>query len=104
MYVLSFFNCHASTFVVKRIWCLTLVMGASIVMECILAKDSRRRATVCIPPEIYETLCLHAYVIYCDFTVKFLNFGTPEIFAVMYLKFKQRGQTLRYFVKNMQME
>ena len=34
-------------------------------------------------------------------TVKFLNFWTPENFAViyMYLKFKQRGQTLRYFVK-----
>ena len=30
-------------------------------------------------------------------TVKFLNFGTPEIFAVIYLKFKQRGQTLRVF-------
>ena len=27
-------------------------------------------------------------------TVKFLNFGTPEIFAVIYLEFKQRGQTL----------
>ena len=27
-------------------------------------------------------------------TVKFLNFGTPEIFAVIYLKFKQRGQTV----------
>ena len=26
-------------------------------------------------------------------TVKFLNFGMPEIFAVIYLKFKQRGQT-----------
>ena len=31
--------------------------------------------------------------------VKFLNFGKPEIFAVIYLKFKQRGQTLRYCVK-----
>ena len=30
-------------------------------------------------------------------TVKFLNFGTPEIFAVIYLKFKQIGQTLRVF-------
>ena len=28
-------------------------------------------------------------------TVKFLNFGTPEIFAVIYLKFKQRGKTLK---------
>ena len=25
-------------------------------------------------------------------TVKFLNFGMPKIFAVIYLKFKQRGQ------------
>ena len=32
-------------------------------------------------------------------TVKFLNFRTPENFAVIYLKFKQRGQTLGYFVK-----
>ena len=31
-------------------------------------------------------------------TVKFLNFRTPENFAVIYLKFKQRGQTLGYFV------
>ena len=37
-------------------------------------------------------------------TVKFLNFRTPENFAVIYLKFKQRGQTLGYFVKKMQME
>ena len=28
-------------------------------------------------------------------TIKFLNFGMPEIFAVIYLKFKQRGQTLK---------
>ena len=26
-------------------------------------------------------------------TVKFLNFRTPENFSVIYLKFKQRGQT-----------
>ena len=32
-------------------------------------------------------------------TVKFINFGMPEIFAVIYLKFKQRGQTLVYFIK-----
>ena len=37
-------------------------------------------------------------------TVKFLNFRMPEIFAVVYLKFKQRGRSLRYFVKSMQME
>ena len=37
-------------------------------------------------------------------TVLFLNFGTPETFAVIYLKFKQSSQTLRYCVKIMQME
>ena len=37
-------------------------------------------------------------------TVKFLNFWTPENFAVIYLKFKQRGKTLGYFLKKMQME
>ena len=39
-------------------------------------------------------------------TVKFLKFRMPENFAVIYLKFKQRGQTLGYFffVKKMQME
>ena len=41
-------------------------------------------------------------VIHLIFTlnVKFLNFGTPEIFAVIYLKFNQRGQTLRVFCLN----
>ena len=37
-------------------------------------------------------------------TVNSLNFQTPENFAVIYLKFKQRGQTLGYLVKKMQME
>ena len=29
-------------------------------------------------------------------TIKFLNFGTPENFDVIYLRFKQRGQTLGF--------
>ena len=33
-------------------------------------------------------------------TIKFLNFGTPENFAKIYLKFKQRGQKLRVFCQN----
>ena len=37
-------------------------------------------------------------------TIKFLNFRTPENFVAIYLKFKQRGQILAYFVKKMQME
>ena len=37
-------------------------------------------------------------------TVKFLNFPTPENFAVINLKFKQRSQTAAYFVKKMQIE
>ena len=36
------------------------------------------------------------------FYVKFLNFRTPENFAVIYLKFKQRGQILGYVVKKIQ--
>ena len=32
-------------------------------------------------------------------TVKVLNFRTPENFAVINLKFKQRGQSLGYFIK-----
>ena len=34
------------------------------------------------------------------YTVKFLNFGMPEIFAEIYLKFKQKGQILRVFCQN----
>ena len=37
-------------------------------------------------------------------TVKFLNYRTQENFAVIYVKFKKRGQTFGYFVKKMQME
>ena len=32
--------------------------------------------------------------IFSQYTVKFLNFRTRENFAVIYLKFKKRGQTL----------
>ena len=37
-------------------------------------------------------------------TVKFLNFETPENFAVIHLKFKKRGKNFQYFVKNIQTE
>ena len=37
-------------------------------------------------------------------TVKFLNFRMPKNFAVIYLKFKERGQTLGYFVIKMTVE
>ena len=43
---------------------------------------------------------VHTYQGCLGATVKFLNFGTAEIFAVIYLKFKQRGQTLRVFCQN----
>ena len=43
-------------------------------------------------------------VAYLLTTIKFLNFRTPENFAVIYLKFKQGGPTLEYFVKKMQMQ
>ena len=32
--------------------------------------------------------------------VKLLNFHTPEIFAVIYLNYKQRGQILNCFCQN----
>ena len=35
---------------------------------------------------------------------KVLKFLDPEKFAVIYLKFKQKAQTLGYFVKKMQTE
>ena len=38
------------------------------------------------------------------YTVKFLNFRTPENFDVIYLKFKKSGQTSGHLVKKMQME
>ena len=33
------------------------------------------------------------------FTIEFLNFGTPKNFAVIYLKFKQRGQTFFFWIQ-----
>ena len=39
-----------------------------------------------------------------NIAVNFLNFQTSENFAVIYLKFKQRGQTFGYFFKKMQIE
>ena len=35
---------------------------------------------------------------------KIPKFSDAKNFAVIYLKFKQRGQTIAYFVKKMQME
>ena len=45
-----------------------------------------------------------SFTCFMRLTVRFLNFQTLKIFAVIYLKFKQRGHTLGYFVKMMQME
>ena len=39
-----------------------------------------------------------------NLTVKFLNFGTPEILSVIYLTFKQRGETSGYLSKMVQRE
>ena len=56
--------------------------------------------SVCV---LHTLLHTHSHEI-LKLTVKFLNFRTPENFAVIYLKFKQRGQRLGYFIKMMQME
>ena len=42
-------------------------------------------------------MCTYNLCLRMMYTVKFLNFWTPENFAVIYLKFKQRGQNLRVF-------
>ena len=34
-------------------------------------------------------------------SIKVLNFRTPEIFVVSYLKFEQKGQTIEFFVQKM---
>ena len=41
---------------------------------------------------MFFTVCNFLFCILC--TVKFLNFWTPDNYAVIYLKFKQRGKTL----------
>ena len=41
-------------------------------------------------------IIIHGSMVSSMSTLKFLNFRTPEIFAVIYLKFKQR-QNLRVF-------
>ena len=60
---------------------------------------------------IAESICSHLHIVSSSvyipsksYTVKFLNCWTPEIFAVIYLRFKQRSKTLGYFVKMMLIE
>ena len=55
--------------------------------------DKQQSLLTCEAVELFTGISKHT-------TVKFLNFGMPEIFAVIYLKFKQRGQTLRLFCQN----
>ena len=57
-------------------------------------------------PKIRELYCnskirkkMAAKIVYVAPTVKFLNFRMSENFAVIYIKFKQRGQTLGCFIK-----
>ena len=47
--------------------------------------------------------CDAAYIVLITYR-KVPKFSDTKIFAVIYLKFKQRGQTLGSFVKKMQME
>ena len=67
--------------------------------------------TICTPQPLYSTIVwvqanfsVSYNLCYIKSTVKFLNFRTAENFALIYLKFKQRGQSLGYLVKKMQME
>ena len=57
-----------------------------------------------MPEPVLVKISLSMKVKVVKLTVKFLNFLMPEKFAAIYLKFKQKGQTLGYLVKKMQME
>ena len=50
------------------------------------------------PHNLTRTVCSDTVKMYGS-TVKFINFRTPENYAVNYIEFKQRGQTLGYFIK-----
>ena len=63
-----------------------------------ISRKNRKRKSLSKIKWVYSNYTLSEY------TVKFLNLRRPKNFAVNYLKFKQRGQTLGCFVKMMQME
>ena len=51
-------------------------------------------------PVILDHINVHVTLLlfrYSSYTVKFLKFRTPENFAVNYLKFKKRGQSVLVF-------
>ena len=48
---------------------------------------------VCIDVSMREMKTLYTLRALVNVTIKFLHFWTPENFAVIYLKFKQRGKT-----------
>ena len=62
-----------------------------------VAHQAQREVGQLLLPIVLKVVLVIIMYIY---TVKFQNFGTPEIFAVIYLEFKQRGQTLRVFCQN----
>ena len=50
---------------------------------------------ICVFVFVYAKCSLSHDTAHLSFTVKFLNFGMPEIFAVIYPKFKHRGENLK---------
>ena len=79
-----------------RIWVLIPPVSGHSILVNVKNKETKIQASNQIRQ---ESVCFAK-----EATGKFLNFRTPKNFAVIYLKFKQRSQTLVYFVKMMQME
>ena len=75
-------------------------MGKNTTLSVVLWCDTALFAFL-LNVQIIRTLSVASMT---KITIKFLNFRMPENFAVIYLKIRQRGQTLGYFVKKMQME
>ena len=70
-------------------------MDLNVVRLCfqVFLPDEHGKITRVVPPVVSQPIHDKSKC-----TVKFINFRTPEKFAVIYLKLKQRCQTSRYFV------
>ena len=71
----------------------------SVDVQKFLSDILRNIDLVCFLAEVrVGGFCKHVFLSLT--TIKFLNFWTPENFAVIYLKFKQRGQSFKVFYQN----
>ena len=61
-------------------------------------RSGSRVEPLCLSFRVFPALLRYVMSEYLGITLKFLNFGTPKNFAVIYLKFRQIGQTLKGIV------